>query len=85
MIKEQAINIYRQYLKKELRKLVKGNVIILAENDYITVVIENEYGCDFSYRIYDIYSKIITGTPAYDLAYSLYKVYKKHIFNNFFK
>ena len=76
--------IFKNALKKQLSRRVKGIVTVHIVNNILIVDINSLDGCSYHYTINNIAVQLSVGLSSKIVADVIVKDYKKHILNHYF-
>ena len=76
--------IFRQSLKNELKKRVKGEIYVHNVDDTLIVSIKSQSLPEFRYTMNNLYYNIQYGLSSGVVADTIISTYKRYIYNKFF-
>lgn len=76
--------IFKNALKKQLRKRIKGTISVHVTNDTLIIEIFDNIHRPWRYAIYNLSVKLSRGLSSSSLSDVIVKDYKKYVFNQYF-
>lgn len=76
--------IFRQSLKNELKKRIKGEIYVHNVDDTLIVSITSQSLPEFCYTMNNLYYNIQYGISSRVVADTIISTYKRYIYNKFF-